>query len=511
MHVQSYRRICNYNIPLKKIAFTFINMSFLLIGVGNISYARDSALISQDASPSSNTSGASPVKKSTPPAKMLDKDTGLNPENNDMLLHNVWGLRPWLAQYGVTFTAVDINEVWGNPSGGIKQGAAYEGLTTLTLNWDPEKLTGIKNGLFNISAFQIRGREFSSENLGTLNSISGIEADRSTRLWELWYQQGFWDDKLNVRIGKVSLDQEFLISDYATLFMNSSFGWPMISSVDMYSGGMDYPLAAPTIRFRYQPNEQWTNLFAVANDNPNNSPFCNPAGSFTCDPQAKHQSGTNFNFTTGVLVINELQYHLNTTPEGGKNSGYPGTYRLGAYFDSGPFPDQRYNAQGYPLGAPDAEQSMLMHRNNWSVYGIIDQMIWRSSKETKESFGIFGRLQTTPGDRNPVNFAGDAGVVYKGIFGREDDSVGLGWGFGRISNRARQYDRDYRTLNDPNWKTRKTEHHIEITWQIQATPWLELKPDFQYMFNPGGGVTLDGTSKKIPNEAILGLRTIVNF
>ncbi|CAI3955244.1 Carbohydrate-selective porin OprB (OprB) (PDB:4GEY), partial [Commensalibacter papalotli (ex Botero et al. 2024)] len=122
--------------------------------------ARSSPLLDQNAAPSSNSSSGDPTKKTPPPAKVLDQDTGQHPENDDMLLKSMWGVRPWLAQYGITFTAVDVNEVWGNPYGGIKQGAAYEGMTTLTLNWDPEKVLGFKHGLFNISAMQIRGRSF---------------------------------------------------------------------------------------------------------------------------------------------------------------------------------------------------------------------------------------------------------------------------------------------------------------------------------------------------------------
>lgn len=500
----------------KKLTQFSTYIALMMIASASQAYAaQSSALVSQDASPSTNNSSANPTKKTPPPAKVLDPDTGQHPEDQDMLLKDMWGVRPWLAQYGITFTAVDINEVWGNPYGGTKQGAAYEGMTTLTLNWDPEKVLGIKHGLFNISALQIRGRQFTGENLSDLNNISGIEADRSTRLWELWYQQGFWDDKLTVRIGKLSLDQEFNISDYATMFINSSFGWSMVSSVDTYSGGVDYPLSAPGIRFAFQPNANWTNLLAITDDNPNGGSFCNPSGAFACDPQERHRSGTHFNFNTGVFVINELQYHLNPAPDDDKDknakAGYPGTYRLGGYFDSAGFPDQRYNAQGQLLGNPDNAQTMLKRRHSWSVYAIADQMIWRT-QDTKESMGVFGRIQTSPGDRSPVNWGGDAGLVYKGLFGREDDSIGLGWGFGSFSNRARQYDRDYRYYADSNWRIRKTEHHLELAWQIQATSWWELKPDFQYIFNPGGGLNLeDGSHKRIQNEAVFGFRSTVNF
>lgn len=505
------------NYPVKKSCFlpTLSVLALSSVTFAGHVYARDSALISQGAAPSAGYSGATPVKKSPPPAVVLDKDSGQHPEDNDMLLEDMWGLRPWFASKGITFTLVDVNEVWGNPSGGLKKGAAYEGMTTMTLNYDPEKTLGIKNGLFNISALQIRGRAHSAENLGVLNPVSNAEADRATRLWELWYQQGFFDNKFDIRIGKLSLDQEFNITDYGVLFLNSSFGWPMIPSLNTYSGGVAYPLAAPAIRFRFQPDEHWTNLFAIADDNPNNSPFCNPSGPLTCDPQEHHRSGTRFNFKTGAFITEELQYHLNPQPDDASTAkddvGLPGTYRIGAYYDSAKFPDQRYNYQGGLLGDPNSEQKARMRRNNWSVYGIVDQMVWRPSAQSSESLGVFGRVQVTPNDRNPINFAADAGLVYKGLFGRDKDSFGIGWGLGRMGERARAYDRDYRRLSDENWRVRGTEHHLEVTWQVQATPWLQLQPNFQYMFKPGAGVVIDGTHNRIADEAVFGLRTTANF
>ncbi|MDE2227766.1 MAG: hypothetical protein KGL11_01835, partial [Alphaproteobacteria bacterium] len=47
----------------------------------------------------------------------------------DTLLDDIGGVRPWLGQYGVTFSLQEISEVLGNLTGGIHTGADYEGLT----------------------------------------------------------------------------------------------------------------------------------------------------------------------------------------------------------------------------------------------------------------------------------------------------------------------------------------------------------------------------------------------
>ncbi|MDT8871539.1 carbohydrate porin [Komagataeibacter rhaeticus] len=158
-------------------------------------------------------------------------------------------------QHGITFDIQEVDEVWGNGTGGSASGndgaggsgtgPAYDGVTMPTLTIDTEKLFGLKGGLFNVSALQTRGRSISQDHLANFSPVSGFEADRSTRLFELWYQQSFLKGTLDVKIGQQDLDTEFLISDYASLYLNANFGWPMAPSVNLYGGGPSWPLASP--------------------------------------------------------------------------------------------------------------------------------------------------------------------------------------------------------------------------------------------------------------------------
>ena len=79
----------------------------------------------------------------------------------------------------MTLSVVEQSEVLGNVSGGIRQGFAYEGLTTATLQMDTQRAFGWDGGLFNASGLQIHGRNLSADNLLSLQTASGIEADRS--------------------------------------------------------------------------------------------------------------------------------------------------------------------------------------------------------------------------------------------------------------------------------------------------------------------------------------------
>ncbi len=262
--------------------------------------------------------------------------TGLFAPSRTTLLGDMGGLRSALGNYGVTFGLVDTNEVFGNATGGIKQGANYGGLTLMSLGLDTQKAFGLEGGTVNISAFQIRGRDLSATNLLSLQIYSNIAALPSTRFWEIWYQQVFFGGKMDVKVGQQSIDQEFLVSQASSSFINTMMGWPMLPSGDMYGGGPAYPLSSAGVRLRGKPVDSVTLLAGVFQDNP-------PGGPFNDDPQTLGSSAWGGNFlhltSTGALFIAEAQYAANQSANG--NQGLPGTYKIGAWFDTAAFPNPK--------------------------------------------------------------------------------------------------------------------------------------------------------------------------
>ncbi|MBV8653027.1 MAG: carbohydrate porin [Alphaproteobacteria bacterium] len=420
------------------------------------------------------------------------------------LLGDIFGLRPFLYRYGISFGLQEVSEVMGNVTGGITRGTTYDGLTTMSLGLDTSKALGWEGGTFNISALQIHGRSLSQNYLDNLQTASGIEATRATRLWELWYQQAFHDGDFDVKIGQQSLDQEFMVSQYAGLFVNTMFGWPMVPSADLPSGGPAYPLSSLGVRLRGKPSDSVTLLAGVFNDN--------PAGPGTGDPQVRNASGTNFRLSDSPLVIAELQYAINQPAlgemdYGDKEPGLPGTYRLGAWYDDGLFADQEFDTTGLSLADPSSNGTPRQHRGNFSLYGVFDQQIWRPDPTSGNGIGVFMRAMGAPADRNQITFSLNAGITAKGLIpGRDNDTLGLGYGYAGVSSRLAQFDRD---SGNP---ARTSESFIELTYQYQYTPWWQIQPDFQYIFNPGGGIpNPSNPSQLIHDEAVLGLRTTITF
>ncbi|PYD56319.1 hypothetical protein CFR75_11390, partial [Komagataeibacter xylinus] len=79
------------------------------------------------------------------------------------------------------------------------------------------------------------------------------------------------------------------------------------------------------------------------------------------------------------------------------------------------------------------------------------------------------------------------------------------------SSGERQFDRNSAlTAYTP---VQGNENHLELTYQAQVTPWMVMQPDFQYVWNPSGGVPDYGVSynRRVGNEAIFGLHSSITF
>lgn len=89
-------------------------------------------------------------------------------------------------------------------------------------------------------------------------------------------------------------------------------------------------------------------------------------------------------------------------------------------------------------------------------------------------------------------------------------TFGVGVGYAHVSSRASEYDAD--TNNDTTSPVRSSEKFVELTYQYQLKPWMQIQPDLQYVFNPGAGVPItSGSSQRIKNELVLGVRTNISF
>jgi porin len=416
------------------------------------------------------------------------------------------GARTALCRKGIQLGATQISEYLTTAKGAQRGGGKYQGRTEMDLDLDFSKLASVSGLTVHASAFWLQGGRLSEKNIGTLMATSNIEAVPSLRLYTLWAQQSLWNDAVNVRIGQLAADDEFLVSAIAGNFVNSTFGWAPLVSVNLPSSGPVFPLAAPGARLRLALTDElsWkTGVFTVE-----------PAGRPNGQPSHwRNHDGTKFSFAEGTFTMTEAAYAIN---QGKDDAGLAGTYKLGAWYASNRFNDQRWDTNGNSLAAPNTNNDAKPVRGNWGIYGVVDQMLVRTEAGSDRGLSAFLRGGGSPSDRNVVGWDLHSGLVLKGPHAsRPDDLAGIAFSFASVGDHVTALDRDNRTFNNlPNRPVRDFESVIELTYQAAITPWWTIQPDVQYIIHPGGGIpnpNSEGGLKQVDDTIVVGARTTLKF
>ena len=435
----------------------------------------------------------------------------------DYATGNWFGVRTTLEDKGVEISGGYTAEVWGNTTGGLKQGAVYTGLLDFGATVDLEKLLGWKGGSLSTTWLWLSGRDASEDLVGNFLTISNIAGFNTLRMLELWFQQDFFqrgDDGpsgLSIRAGQITADSEFVISDYGGLFTNGTFGWPAFLYTNIPEGGPGYPMGTLGVRVAVNPWEWMTLQSAVFQ------------GNVFAQNVNRHGFRWDLNPDLGYFWINELQVRSN---QGDDTNALPGQAKFGAWFHTASFADPFFDENGVPLADADSSGNPETHPWNYGFYWILDQMLYRergesavaiglskdgksvsSSKESKQivekpskqGLGWFGRIAFEPQDRNFVGFYFESGLVYTGLIPtRDEDQLGVGFVYAQLTNDARK------TLELEGSRGVGAEMVLEFTYKAILTPWLYIQPDAQLIINPGA-------TQDLNNAFVIGGRVSINF
>lgn len=437
--------------------------------------------------------------------KKIDDDKPADPDTGESTVEErTLGVLPKpFEKYGIKFAATYIGETLGNASGGLQQGAIYEGRLNLAVDADLQKLLGLQQLTFHANMFQIHGGGLSRDNLQNFMVVSGVEALPSTRLYEIWFERKWGKDQVSLKAGQLAADSEFFTTQYSNVFTNASLGWPAITSVNLPSGGPSPPLAALGARLRVNVTDNLTLLGAVFDGD--------AAGPGLDDPQLRNRTGTNFRINDPALVFGEVQYAWNNQKGDPRLSG---ALKLGAWRHFGNFPDDHFAVNGSTLAnAPNGVPADLA--GNYGLYGVLEQELYHLPGSDDRGVGVFARASTSPSDRNLIDLYADAGLQVTGLSEqRPQDRFGIAVGYARVSSRARELDADFRQLNGADWPVRSSEKLLTAVYQYEVRSGWTLQPNFQYIVRPGGGVTNPLGSmpgRALKDAAVFGLRTTVKF
>jgi porin len=409
------------------------------------------------------------------------------------------GLRRKLTDRGFELMGSYDAEVWGNTKGGLESGTVLTGLLDFGLKLDLEKAFGWPGASLSTTWLLLSGKNASNELVGNFLTISNNAGFNTLRNYELWFQQNLLDDKISIRLGQVAGDTEFVISDYAALFLNGTFGWPAFMYMNLPEGGPGFPVGTLEMRLAVQPVKWFRFQTAVFQ------------GNVYAQNVNLHGFRWRLDGQNGFFFLDEAQFRWNRSAQ---ETGLPGQFKIGAWFDTAKSAEP--NGGGFVRG-------------NYGFYFILDQMLYRKpanmpghlatdrkddksalsgadgdrvtagEQKSDQGLGWFGRIAFEPQDRNFIGFYFDTGLTYKGLVpSRNADTLGVAFAYAQLSSDAQQAEIDEGSVGVG------AEMALEVTYQAQITKWLSIQPDLQVIINPGGNQDLN-------NALVIGGRVSITF
>lgn len=392
------------------------------------------------------------------------------------------GLHARLEESGNHVTFSYYGEVVGNLAGGLRSGAIYEGLAEGEWKLDLERV-GAWPGLTAALSFIVpHGDSPTAKLVGDLFTVSNIDAPDTVRLYDLWLEQSFGADAVSLRVGQFASDEEFIISDLGSFFLNGTFGWPAFLGNNVPSPG--YPLPTLGARLRWDVTDRVWVQAAIFNGNP----AITDANGELEDPH-----GIRLGLVNGALGIQEFGLRWDTPQRP------HGFLKAGGWYHTGEF--TRLSDSFAPVPRTQT--------GTWGLYLVAEQTLWLvdtgAGEPTEEGLHAFLRAAAAPEDVNLVSLYAEGGLRYFGLLpGRPDDSLGLACAFGRMSDDFRRASQLDQATSGGSAPPPDHELVMEATYEFQLTPWWSLQPDVQWVHHPGGSAAL-------PDAWVLTLRTTLIF
>ncbi len=359
----------------------------------------------------------------------------------------------------LSFEASYTSDFVNSPYSTLNTGNAYMGVIDLATTLNTEAANLWKGGEFYFHMENTHGATPSADLVGDLQVFSNIDNGDYTYLYQLWYKQT-WGD-FSIIVGNHDLNSEFVASEYAAEYINSSFG--IMPSVSMNVLVSIFPKPCLGSVLQYNVSNRSVFKAAIYEGDP------------LCLDDEPYNTSFSLNMDDGFLSIGEYAYSLTLSEH------LTGTYHVGAYYHS--------------KACNDISNSELQHEGNYGYYFIADQMLTKSSSGNKSLAG-FLKIGVAPEDRNEYPFFWSLGFNYYAPFTkRSNDIFGLALASLSINENLVGSDKPYQY---------NYEQVIECFYKTPVTKNITIQPEVQYIINPGAIASNN-------NTAIGLVRTYINF
>ncbi len=394
---------------------------------------------------------------------------GVGNANAQGALTGDWhGNRTYLAQHGVSFE-LDVAQFYqGVTSGGVRRTDRYGGHGDYVANLDFGKL-GVQEGLFLKVRAEHRFGGNINRDTGALLPASvladlPVADDEELLLTNVLFTQAL-SERFAVFFGKLdTLDGDlnaFAHGRGKTQFSNVGF--------------VANPIALRTVPYSTLGcgfvvlGDEGTPVFAYTLLNPTDT---------------AETAGFDELFAEGVSMSAELR--LPTTFGGlPGHQLFAGTWSSRDYVALGQ--DPRIVLPNVPINETEG---------SWSAYYNFDQYLFVDPCDPKRGWGLFGRAGIADDNANPLSWFLSLGVGgHNPMRGHEADTFGAGW---FVAGSSDEIGPILETVLGPIGDG----HGVELFYNWQATPWLNITPDLQVIV-PG--------REDVETALALGVRAVMRL
>lgn len=406
------------------------------------------------------------------------------------------GNRQQLEQQGYKFNLSLMDQTASNLKGGYNDDQELLNAYQLTLGvaFDLAKIANWENTQASLIITKRDGQSLSNERIADpratqLSSVQEIYGrGQSWRLSQAWIKKGFMDNTLTVKLGRMGLSEDFNGSQCE--FQNLVLCGGQIGKA---VGNIWYntPVSVWGANVKYQFAPTWTMGIGIYEVNPEN---------------ALENRGFNLSMdkSEGALIPVELAWKP-------KLYGLAGEYKLGAFYSTADATDVKTNADGQiSLTASDRE----IHDHKHSFWLNAQQQL--TQKGTNPTRGLYGTVNLTFNDKasNTIQDSQQVAFWYKGLLdNRPNDSIGLGVARYAVNDRIldrQNYSNNLNAFTEEDYANstykplQNDEIDVELNYNYQWSPSVMLRPNLQYVYQPGG-------VKQVDDAWVAGLSMKLNF
>lgn len=197
---------------------------------------------------------------------------------------------------------------------------------------------------------------------------------------------------------------------------------------------------------------------------------------FIYDPQDRTKDFFRLDdlFSTGIIVGTEVKLKTNFF-------SLPGEHHVGGLWKHLEMTDLRFNEPPPGVYPERPVPGFPTLGDSYTIYYGFDQYIQTFCENPKRGWGFFGRASISDGNPTPVRYFLSGGIGgYSPIRRHRGDTFGIGYYYAGAST---QFGPLPRAVLGP-----RDGQGVELYYNFQVTPWMNLTPDFQIVKPESGAI-----------------------